>query len=225
MAYQNGPRIVTDGLILALDASNTNSYISGSLIWYDLSGQNAHAGLSGSISYVNSTGSIPGYFNFTTANDSNYFYSSVSQNYLDITAIFQPDFSRVGNANIAGLISSGPNSGNTDKSLRFGTVNGTGPWTISNPGDGNDWAVAGSPTTYYVNGNVSNTLVSGWNILGGYRTNQAGFPLSFKYHLGSSGYTSRAFQGRLTALYMYNRALSQSEHLQNYRSLKSRFNL
>ena len=36
MAFGNGPRVVTDGLVLALDASDRNSYISGSSTWFDL---------------------------------------------------------------------------------------------------------------------------------------------------------------------------------------------
>jgi len=38
MAFANGSRIVTDGLVLALDASDRNSFVSGSTIWNDLSG-------------------------------------------------------------------------------------------------------------------------------------------------------------------------------------------
>jgi len=40
MAFGNGPRIVTDGLVLSLDASDRNSYVSGSTTWADLSGNN-----------------------------------------------------------------------------------------------------------------------------------------------------------------------------------------
>ena len=38
MAFGNGPRIVTNGLVLALDASDRNSYVSGSSTWFDVSG-------------------------------------------------------------------------------------------------------------------------------------------------------------------------------------------
>jgi hypothetical protein len=37
------PIIPTNGLILHLDASNSNSYPGSGNIWFDLSGQNAHA--------------------------------------------------------------------------------------------------------------------------------------------------------------------------------------
>ena len=40
MGLAHSPRIVTDGLILALDAANTKSYpSSGGSTWYDLSGK------------------------------------------------------------------------------------------------------------------------------------------------------------------------------------------
>ena len=38
--FKNNPPIVTNGLVLALDAGNTLSYVSGSTTWNDLSGNN-----------------------------------------------------------------------------------------------------------------------------------------------------------------------------------------
>jgi hypothetical protein len=114
----------------------------------------------------------------------------------------------------------------SDKSLRFEGVNGTGPWTLSarNPGDANDWAYS-SATTYYVNGSSSTNLVSGWNVLGGYRTNQTTFPANFSYYLGSSAYANRGFKGKLAAIFMYNRQLSAAEQVFNYNVLRSRFGI
>jgi hypothetical protein len=215
--------VVQRGLILALDASSLASYPGSGTTIYDLMG-NANGTVNGSISFVSSNQAS--YFNFATANDSNYISSTVSQNYLDFTAVFQPDFSRSGQASIAGLIGTNTAASGADKSLRFDNVNGTGPWNITsrNPGDGNDWAYP-SGTTYYVNGSASNTLVSGWNIFGGYRTNQSGFSANFSYYLGSSGYASRGFQGKLAAIFMYSRQLTATEQLYNYNILKTRFGL
>jgi len=36
--YNNGPKIVTSGLVLALDAGNTKSYPGSGTVWTDLSG-------------------------------------------------------------------------------------------------------------------------------------------------------------------------------------------
>jgi hypothetical protein len=38
MSFAHSPKIVTDGLVLALDAGNTKSYVSGSTTWFDKSG-------------------------------------------------------------------------------------------------------------------------------------------------------------------------------------------
>ena len=214
-------KIVTNGLILALDAADKNSYPGTGTAWNDISGRNANGTIVGSIAFVNS--GAQSYFNFATANDSNYISSAVSQNYLDFTVVLRPDFTYNQTNGIAGLIGTNTPASLADSSLRFGNVSGTGPWTIANPGNVNDWA--STSTTFYVNGTASNTLVSGWNIFGGYRTNQSPFPSSFSYHLGSSAYTSRGFQGRIACIYMYNRQLSANEQLQNYNALKSRFGL
>jgi hypothetical protein len=218
--YANG-KIVTNGLILALDAADKNSYPGTGTAWTDISGQNAHGTIVGSVAFVNS--GAQSYMNFATANDSNYISSTVSQNYLDFTVVLRPDFTYNNSNTLAGLIGTNTAASLADKSLRFGNVNGTGPWTIANPGDSNDWASTSS--TFYINGRVSNTLVSGWNVFGGYRTNQSPFPANFSYYLGSSAYTGRGFQGRIACMYMYNRQLSANEQLQNYNALKSRFGL
>lgn len=216
--------IVTSGLIAYLDASNAESYPGSGTTITDLSGQGATGTINGTISYV-SAGQAS-YWNFATASDSNYISSTLTQAYLDCTFVFQPDFTRVGGANLAGLIANSTPAAAADDSLRFENVNGTGPWTITarNPGDTNDWAYP-TATSYYVNGAVSNTLVSGWNIFGGYRTNQTTFSSPFAYYLGSSGYPDRSFQGRLAIALLYNRQLTRSEQVQNYQALKARFGL
>ena len=38
--YKNTPPIVTSGLVLSLDAANSKSYVSGSTVWRDMSGNN-----------------------------------------------------------------------------------------------------------------------------------------------------------------------------------------
>jgi hypothetical protein len=48
MAFFRGPNVVTNGLVLALDAANPKSYVSGSTTWNDLSGNNYNGTLSGS---------------------------------------------------------------------------------------------------------------------------------------------------------------------------------
>ena len=42
MGFYRGPNIVTNGLVLALDAANPKSYPGSGTTWYDISGNNKH---------------------------------------------------------------------------------------------------------------------------------------------------------------------------------------
>ena len=228
MGHYYNPNIVTDGLILSLDASNLRSYPGSGTDIFDLSNKGAHATINGTVPYVGAGSSS--YWNFATAASTKYISSTLSQPYVDCTIIFYPDFSLVSNASLVGLIAASNDATNTDKSMRFGNANGTGPWTVISGGTINtdDWGYAS--TTYYINGSsVGNgaTLNNGWNILGAYRTNQSTFPSSFSYFLGTEGFNAavRDFQGRIGMCLMYNRQLSAAEHAKNYHALKKRFGL
>ncbi|SVE06405.1 uncharacterized protein METZ01_LOCUS459259, partial [marine metagenome] len=50
MGMVHGPNMVTDGLVMMLDAGNVQSFVDGNTTWYDLSGNNMHCGLAGGIS-------------------------------------------------------------------------------------------------------------------------------------------------------------------------------
>ena len=49
MSLHHNPRIVTDGLVLALDAANPKSYPGSGTTWYDLSGNGHHVELGSSV--------------------------------------------------------------------------------------------------------------------------------------------------------------------------------
>jgi len=227
MGQYYNPNIVTSGLILNIDASNRISYPGAGTIINDMSGRNAHGTINGSVSFVGVGASS--YWNFATASSANYISSTLSQAYVDCTIIFQPDFTVNNNSSLVGLIAASNDTTNTDKSMRFGGANGTGPWTVKSSGlNADDWGNAS--TTFYVNGvSAANgaTLATGWNILGAYRTNQTTFPASFAYFLGTEGFSGgiRDFQGRIAMCLMYNRQLTAQEHAKNYAAFKGRFGL
>ena len=56
MAHHHSPKIVTDGLVLMLDAANPKSYPGSGTTWYDLSGNNFDFTLDGSGITWNSAG-------------------------------------------------------------------------------------------------------------------------------------------------------------------------
>lgn len=211
---QNGLILAGNCPLLYLDAGDSTSYAGAGAVWTDLSGYGNNGTLNGGVGYSGLNGGA-----LTFDGVSTYVSSLNSQNYLDVTIVFQPDFS-LSNANgLAGILASGVG---TDESLRFNTINGVGPWKLANPGNTNDWAL--TSTSYMVNGNVSNTLVSGWNILSGYRTNQTNFPSNFAYFLGS-GYAGRYYKGKIAAVLMFNRQLSDADHQQIFNALRGRYGL
>ena len=52
MAQEYGPKIVTDGLVLSLDAADKNSYPGSGTTWYDLSGAGSSNGAAPRISNI-----------------------------------------------------------------------------------------------------------------------------------------------------------------------------
>ena len=228
MGHYHNPQVVTNGLIMAIDASNPRSYPGSGTAIFDLTDKGANGTINGTVPFVGAGSSS--YWNFATAASTKFISSTLSQQYLDCTIVFYPDFALNSNAGLVGLIAASNDTTNTDKSMRFKNANGTGPWQViaSSGINADDWGNPG--TTYYVNGSAvadGASLVNGWNILGAYRTNQTTFSASFTYFLGTEGYSGavRDFQGRIAMCLLYNRQLSAAEHAKNYNALKSRFGL
>ena len=215
------PPIVTNGLVLHYDFSNPACYSGGTVTGTGITDLSTTAN-NGSIqngynAIVSGTVGSNTYIGWqTNAGESpigSSIHTTAQNTFTDFTIVFQPDFTASG---IVGLFAV-----ETDKSVRF-PVTGSS-WEILNPGDGNDWAYP-NPATYYINGQVSNTPVAGWNIMGGSRTNND-WTMPNGMFIGTSNYSNRHFQGQIALVLMYNRALTQSEQLQNYTALRARFGL
>jgi hypothetical protein len=58
MAFNYSPKIVTDGLVLYLDAANSKSYVSGSTTWSDLSRGGNNGTLTNGPTYSSAKGGI-----------------------------------------------------------------------------------------------------------------------------------------------------------------------
>lgn len=217
--------VVTSGMIAYIDAGKPESYPGTGTTIRDLVNPSTNtATLNGTIGWVSAGASS--YWNFTTAADTAYITSLLSQNYLDCTLVFYPDLTYVaGSSSLAYTLGTGVAS---DRSLRFAGGNGTGPWQLRNPDSNGGWAYPAA-TTYYIN-NVAysgaGNLPTGWNILGGLRTNTTTAPFTgnFAYSWGT-GFTGRYFMGRLAAIVLYNRALTTAEHQNNYNYFAARYGL
>ena len=247
--------IVQQGLVLNLDAANPYSYAGAGTTWYDVSGAvndftavnspTYSAGefiLNGSTQYFSiSTGS--GFFISSTNN----FYADVGYAWsISIWFKFPVSPTTVRNSTI--------NGGNCSYSM-IGNAGGIGgAETLSLFVSGGDSSTsAGGLAPYYcvvgvrgsktqlsagsVNTNTWNHVVVTWNGSAGrgYFNGVDKGALNIGANaMQVSGYTvgataggasSHVFEGSLSQVFVYNRALSAAEVLQNYNATKGRFGL
>jgi hypothetical protein len=213
------PPIVTNGLVLALDAANPKSYISGSTTWNDLSGNNNNGTLTngptfssangGSIVFdgVNDYVNVPSITWTPTAFTVNWFtFGNTREGYIQV----------IGASNAWGAFQFHTE---TQGSIYVGIDVGTRltPGPIPN-------------NTYVINVYQNFTFTYGSGI-GSFFKN--GILIASKsmttpaawtgFDIGANG--GNTINGLIPLTQIYNRALSSTEVLQNYNAQKSRFNL
>lgn len=243
MGLSHSPRIVTDGLVLCLDAANRRS-TQNFTTWYDLS-TNSYSSTLYNLVGINSLGGgfyfngvdsrvdLGNILNFGTGS----FSIEVLFNRKDDSPTDQYGGSLISKGSFTGGIS-GYSINITDttytSSFHFQTRKG-GP--LGNGSDDITQSVAATfyPTNdtwyhviavrnrsiakllLYINGslNNSNDELTETNLNS---TNKL-----FIGSLDSSGSVVRQFNGRVAVVRIYNRALSSQEVLQNYASVRGRF--
>ena len=244
MSFYHSPRIVTNGLVLCLDAGNTKSYTSGSLIWNDLSGRGNVGVLTGSVNPIY-TGSFGGNFIFSGSGNSSYINLGSGSG----TAFSSPNFSYGAWFYYNGIAQTG---------TVFSRRNDS-PYNQYNIGIANDAAIGGVGTKLCVfsrsdqtggDVNFSYQLTNaGWNYIlvsisttlqivyingawafsstNNYTGNTFLIPGRNCYVGGVNlnGVPANFFTGYISQVFLYNRALSASEVLQNYNAMKGRYNL
>lgn len=199
--------VVTDGLILHLDSGNGNSYPGTGNIWYDISGQNAHATLINNPYWGSEGGFL---FNGTTHGADGF---NVPQNYVDLMI----GMYLIPNTGVDMVFSK---YNDYDKSFRIvsGNFRHTG-------NDVNDWNYQ-SESYDFMDGNL---LTSDVNISNHFHivrlVNQnATFSSPFVYSL-SSDFMDKRFKGNIAFVLCYNRILSLSEVQQNFNAYRGRLGL
>lgn len=220
---ESNQKIVTDGMVLHLDAAQTLSYTSGSSTWFDLSGNNKNGTLTnGPVFNSENGGSIA----FDGSND----YVNVSGFNVNHGT---GNFSYSCWAYLTGKPSLGTifeNGSWTNCILIRYESNGITIYSMNafygkftfNP-NLNTWnhltfVRSGNSILFYLNGVFSAST--------GFGTNLNVNPSPANLFIGVSQHAlNQCFNGRLNNLYVYNRALSASEVLQNYDATKTRFGL
>lgn len=238
MAFRYSPKIVTDGLVSYLDAANPKSFISGSTVWNDLSKNTINNGtLTNGPIYNSSNGGniiFDGSDDFVTlGNDSSLqitnnltlsvWFKTVSLSVAKTIAAkqwcngnqFSYSLSILTNGNIQWYwIPSGNCSGNpTGSYTTNSSVITTNTW--------NNVIVVHTSTSVniYVNGILApSTLVGSYSSLFNSTS-----PLNIGIYRNLGGSYADAFNGNMASVQIYNRALSATEALQNYNTMKSRF--
>jgi hypothetical protein len=223
MAFFRGPNVVTNGLVLALDAANTKSYPGSGTTWNDLSGNNYSGSLINGPTFSSNNG---GCIVFDGVND----HVSVSSLNLQQNFTLEGWFNQnvLNGFSMFGQGTTALNQGLhiwyvSNTSIRFGMFSNDTDFIVSTS-TGNWYNMVftynnSSPYTkqMYINGVVR----SGTQL-----QSQSAYAGSGILRLGATYSTGGNYgNGSYAGMKMYNRILSASEVLQNYNAQKSRFNL
>jgi hypothetical protein len=217
-------KIVTDGLVLALDAADKNSYPGSGTTWRDMSGNNYTGSLLNGTAFSSTNGGsivFDGVDDYITTSEIGQLTRFTVESWFRPTAY--PN-------NYAAVVSSVYPGTNSTVNFKIGYEGGTtmnggtfiGGWFYSPsvPTSLNAWqqivfTYDGSNLTIYSNG-----VSGGSNAFTG-TPNSGGAGI----RIGRRWDVENYFVGNIATTKIYNRALSASEITQNYNAQKSRFNL
>lgn len=247
MGTSYNPKIVTDGLVLCLDAANIKSYPGSGTTWADLSGNNVTSALTNSPTFTNSNG---GHFTFDGANS----YAIASSRTTSMEFQYNSAFTissfcyiteNGGEGYIINNRMSSDSSGTLYAGWGLGQFNGiiSGfvggypgffSWRRANISSTtfnslifNKWAhivylntgVAGEQKIY-ING-TNYTSLADEDVNPPYTINYSGG--TSRINIGRDGVVTHYLSGRISQISVYNRALSAAEVSQNFEATRGRF--
>jgi hypothetical protein len=233
MAFNFSPKVVTDGLVLYLDAANPKSYISGATAWNDISRGGNDGVLINGPSFSNSNG---GCLVFDGVNE--YIQaatSSGSELTGNLTYGIWAKRNGTNSSGLNGLISNewhieftgiGIYLRNTDNQITVESGNGTTriSYNMISTVSNRNWTyytlVVSSPNVLvYVNGILLDTRVPPSSTI----MQNPIRPIAIARWAPS--YNSYYLNGEVANAKVYSRDLTPEEILQNYNATKSRFGL
>jgi len=238
------PSIITNGLVMNLDAGFTPSYPTTGTTWYDISGFNTNPNLTNGPAFNSSnSGSIV----FDGTDDSAIQYSpnlSTANGTKTVLCWCWPDSTGPANT-YTGLVSwGGRGNDNPSSSLLLCLSTDQSTWYVGSaywyndyipyslPVNKNAWNMVGIIARQQPAPNSNNTTLicgnnNGLNYVTG-NSSDVNRPINTantNLAIGSTDIISRAFKGRIANVLIYNRELSTSEIQQNYNAQKGRFGL
>jgi hypothetical protein len=238
MAFYRGPQIVKDGLVLWLDAANRRSYPGSGTLWTDLSGNN-------------NAGTLVNGPTFNSANNGSIVFDGTN----DLVSgsingsIFSSTFTQTAwiyklNANQIwqGVFTNSSPATNNSYTMTFGNGSVAAPYNsvgvnqvgLSENGVFLDIGVHTNQWLYLAITKIASTLTiycyKQGNLLqnsGTITWNGGNFATTNNYQIARhwAGDFILPFQGNISNVQIYNRALTQSEVQQNFNALRGRYNL
>ena len=230
--------IVNSGLVLNLDANKTTSYIGSGTNWVDISGNGNNGTLVNGVGYSSVNGGV---MTFDGVND--YVNCGNSSAFNQTNALTLSTWAKINSfASTNTLIGKQWCYGNqysyslaidTQGKLQFyysldgGYCGGTfASYISSNPISTNTWynivlSFTNTSVKLYLNGQLISGIQTGINT-SLYVSNS---PVLLGIYRNLSGTYGDALNGSMGSVKIYNRSLSDSEILQNFNSVKSRFGL
>lgn len=219
--------IVTDGLVLYLDAANYKSYTSGSTTWTDLTINKLNATLvnnpaysTGSVKSLIYAGSTWGYIN------SNEVIQSLTNNFTALcwinpttpfagARLFGPGYIGFWQFEFRG--GSGTRMSINYNNSGSNIFQSNGPYIGFNSWQQVGFLIDNSEVKFIQNGSIGST---NFTVAGSFK------PTNAVYSVGNyNGGTDGAYYGEIASHTVYNRVLTSAEVLQNYNALKVRFGL
>ena len=233
MAFFHSPRIVTDGLVLALDAANPLSYPGTGTTWSDLSGKGNNGSLINGVSFSGQNGGTlvfdgtDDFVNCGNASSFNILRTVTMELWFKVNGFGSPWTNVFGKMNADGDSSTRCYTAfiNSAGYVHFVTADSTSQEHLDSTnfistGVWYHWMGVINRNTggleQYVNGTLNST--------GGVRTTDI-VTNSDPVRVGYAGGYYQRYNGTVSVAKIYNRALSSTEVQQNYQALKTRFGL
>jgi len=232
MAFHHSPRIITDGLVLSLDAADKNSYIGSGTAWTDLSGNGNNGTLTNGPTFDSGHGG-----SIVFAGDNDVVNFGVASNLFDLDmSEFSIELWFRGNGTT-------PTTGTSPRHLGFTYgirliptttgysfgVDDTGASTINyisysdgpNLRDDNSWhqiVCSNNGTTSYIyqDGVLRASGVAAW-------TGETRWPTNPIYLGRDNNNNNYFFTGKIAIFKVYTKTLSSAEISQNFNAQRSRF--
>jgi hypothetical protein len=234
MATKGGPNIITDGLVLALDAASPRSYPGTGTTWYDLSGQGNNGTLVNGPTFSSANRGIIvfNYQDYVNTIDPGYPSSGTNSFSLEIVFRIPAGATWSNGGSGTAIIGRGDYAGSIGI-IRSSTTNRVSFWVRLNGGIIFNPSISGISRDqfHHVLGTYNSSGVAKIYHNGNFITEQIGSNVGTldagSYRLGGAiafgGVSGEYGQGDISLTKIYNRELSSTEVLQNYNATKSRF--